>query len=107
MDIIVKLERNKYAATDSQVAELAKQASAGLRAGSTYLRVLVARVAKANSKGTKAADILEAEHKRLYSIVQKALAAPGIDRAEQHRRCIFARTSWHKQVRLAPLGGLI
>lgn len=108
-DLISRIEGKGYVATEQNVEEVARAVANGARAGVVYLRIMVAAVQKRLGRGKadrkKTLAAINAEHQRLYPIVQRALGAGDVQRAELHRRCIFARTATTTLRAFAATGG--
>lgn len=104
-DVLSQIEASGYEATDKQLGDLASVALAGIRAGGTYLRCLVASVqtqlrTPATGRGRKRTTAtteasmaaFDRSHTRMYAVILAAVAVPD-DATETNRRGIFARTA--------------
>ncbi len=89
MNIIESIESANYVATDSQIEQLANQATLGVTATGTYLKALVA-TAQAELKAKRRG---EAVHSRYYAAVLRGVGPASVEMEERVRRATFARTS--------------
>ena len=94
MNIIERIVSNKFAASDTDVKNLAQQVVAGRTADSTYLKVLVvATQAVKVKRGQTQLGHFELIAERLYSLVTEAVGGSDVPKGEVNRRATFARTS--------------